>query len=67
MKLTVITGAGGKIIGTARQVEKSNPVVGGGGPIAEQGQSVHVIYLPKELEKIQDPEELHRRLRELIR
>jgi hypothetical protein len=63
MKLTVITGKGGKIIGTARHVERSKPEMGDGGPIAGPGQSVHVIDLPRELERMTDPEELHRHLK----
>jgi hypothetical protein len=62
MKVTVVTGSDGKIIGTARQPEQDKPDAGNGGPVAGQGQSVHVIDLPGELEGITDAEELHRRL-----
>ena len=64
MKITVITGRGGKIVGTARHIERGEPAAGIGGPIAGPGQSIHVIDLPRELEKLENPEELHRKLRE---
>ncbi len=66
MKITVITGRGGKIIGTARHVERSESAAGSGGPVAGPRQSIHVIDLPQELEKLNNPEELHRRLKEHI-
>jgi hypothetical protein len=66
MKITVITGTGGKVIATARHVETKKPEAGNGGFVAGRGQSVHVIELPKELEKIEDAGELHRRLKELV-
>ena len=62
MKLTVITGKGGKIEGVAHQA-KGKPEAGDGGPIAGPGQSVHMIDLPKELENVTDADELHRKLK----
>jgi hypothetical protein len=63
MKITVVIGQGGKIVGTAHHVRHGSPAVGDGGPVAGPGQSVHVIDLPSELETIKDAEELHRRLK----
>jgi hypothetical protein len=63
MKMIIITGKGGTIVGTARQVEGSKPEAGHGGPIAGPGQSIHVIDVPKELEGIEDASELHRKLK----
>jgi hypothetical protein len=63
MKLSVITGKGGKIIGTAHHGVKSKPEAGDGGPVAGPGQTVHVVDLPSELEKVNDAEELHRKLK----
>src|SRR5262245_39342058 len=63
MKLTVISGRGGKIVGTAHAGGKGNPAAGSGGPIAGRGQKLQVIDLPKDLERITDAKELHRRLK----
>jgi hypothetical protein len=63
MKITVITGKAGKIIGTFRPAESAKPEVGTGGPIAGPGQAVHVIDLPKELENVTSADELHRGLK----
>ena len=52
MKLTVITGKAGKIIGTYRPAATSKPEVGTGGPIAGPSQAVRTIDLPKELENV---------------
>ena len=65
MKMTVITGRGGKIIGTARHGE-AGPAAGRGGPIAGPGQSAHVIDLPSALEKVESSEDLYRELKRLI-
>jgi hypothetical protein len=62
MKMTVITGKGGKIIGTARHVDTSKPGVGAGGPIAGPLQTVQVIEVPKEFEGITNADELHGKL-----
>ena len=59
MKLTVITGRGGKIVGTAHCSE-GDPVAGQGGPVAGPHQTAHVIDdLPRELQKLKSAEELH--------
>jgi hypothetical protein len=63
MKISVITGKDGKIIGTANHGVKGKPEAGHGGPVAGPGQKVHVIDLPSELEKVTNAEELHRRLK----
>ncbi len=65
MKITVITGKAGKIIGTYRPAPSAKPEVGTGGPIAGPGQAVHVIDLPKELESA-SADELHRGLKRLV-
>ena len=67
MKTTVITGRGGKIIGTARQTaDEGRTPAGSGGPIAGPGQTVHLIDLPSELDRIEDPEQLFDKLKRLI-
>jgi hypothetical protein len=62
MKLTVITGKAGKIIGTYRPAIGAKPEVGSGGPLAGPSQKVHVIDLPTELENA-GADELHRGLK----
>jgi len=62
MKITVITGRAGKIVGTYRPAPSAKPEVGTGGALAGPGQAVHVIDLPKELENV-TADELHRRLK----
>ena len=66
MKITVITGKAGKIIGTFRPAESAKPEVGTGGPVAGPSQAVHVIDLPKELENVKSADELHRGLKGLV-
>ena len=66
MKLTVITGKDGKIVGTAHAEGKFNPAAGRGGPIAGAGQKLQVIDLPKDFEGIKKTDELHRRLHTLL-
>jgi len=63
MKITVITGRTGKIVGTYRPAPSANPEVGTGGPLAGPGQAVHVIDLPQELENVTGADELHRGLK----
>ena len=63
MKITVVTGKAGKILGTAHHGQAAKPEAGDGGPIAGPGQSVHVIDLPHELERVEDAGELHRHLK----
>ena len=63
MKITVVTGKAGKILGTAHHGQAAKPEAGDGGPIAGPGQSVHVIDLPHELEKVEDAGDLHRQLK----
>jgi hypothetical protein len=62
VKITVITDKTGKVVGTAHRI-KGKPGAGEGGPVAGPDQTVHVIDLPAELEKIEDAAELHRKLR----
>jgi hypothetical protein len=62
LKVTLVIGQGGKIVGTANHVQSSNPAMGDGGPVAGPGQSVHVIDVPRELESVKDAEEFHRKL-----
>ena len=63
MKLTVITGRAGKIVGTVKADVARVPGAGAGGPIAAKGQKLQVIDLPKDLERIADAGDLHRRLK----
>lgn len=63
MELTVITGKSGKIIGTYRSVNGSEPEAGVGGPIAGAHQKVHVIDLPEELENVDNTDEFHQQLK----
>jgi hypothetical protein len=63
MKMIIITGKGGSIVGTALQPERSKPEAGSGGPVAGPDQKIHVIDVPKELEGIKDASELHRKLK----
>ena len=63
MKLTVITGRGGKIVGTAQADVKPVVGAGAGGPVSGSGQKVQVIDLPRDLERITDAKELHQRLK----
>jgi hypothetical protein len=63
MKITVITGKAGKIIGTYRPAPSAKPEVGTGGPIAGPGQALHMIDLPTELESVASADELHRGLK----
>jgi len=64
MKITVVTGRGGKVLATIRQPGDLK-----GGPkfgfvAREPGHKVHEIELPSHMEKMQSPEELHRALKE---
>jgi hypothetical protein len=65
MKLTVITGKAGKIIGTYRPATGGKPEAGSGGPIAGPNQAEQVIDLPKELENA-GADELHRGLKSQV-
>jgi len=66
MRLTVITGKGGKIVGTALVAEKGAPEAGVGGPVAGPGQKVQLIDLPKELRDTTDAGALHRELKKYL-
>ena len=63
MKMTVITGKDGTIVGTAREGDPNKPEAGVGGPVAGPDQSIYVIDLPKELESVDDASELHRKIK----
>ena len=63
MKITVVTGKGGKIVGTAHHGQATKPEAGDGGPIAGPDQHVHVIDLPHDLERVEDATELHRQIK----
>ncbi len=67
MKMTVITDERGNIVGTAGQGKKSNPEAGTGGPVAGPGQLLHEIEVPKELQDVEDVDQLHRKLLEHLR
>jgi hypothetical protein len=67
MKITVITGPGGEVLGTARHevvVGKDQPVVR---LMAGPGQKAHEIELPTELENVQSAEALHAALQERLK
>ena len=66
MKLTVIVGAHGQVVGTAHHVEGEEGS-GAGGPIAGPGQSVLVIDVPDDAEAAGDVDGLYRALERLIR
>jgi len=65
MKISVLTGSGGRVLATIRHPEQK----AGERPLPETGliaapkQKLHEIELPRELEKIQSAEEFHRALR----
>jgi hypothetical protein len=61
VKITVITDKTGKVVGTAHSI-KSEPGAGDGGPVAGPDQTVRVIDLPAELEKVENAAELHCKL-----
>ncbi len=67
MKIIVVTGQGGKIVGTAHDLRSGNPASGDGGPVAGPGQSVQVVDVPSELEGVKDAGEFHRKLEPLVR
>jgi hypothetical protein len=65
MKITVVTGRGGKVLATIRQPKadlKDGPRFGF--IPREPGHKVHEIELPSHMEEMQSPEELHRALKE---
>jgi hypothetical protein len=62
MKLDVIVGRDGKIIGTAHHGINDRPQAGYGGPVAGPNQTAHVIEIPAELQRLESVEELHGRL-----
>jgi hypothetical protein len=62
MKITVITGQDGEIVGTARHGD-GKAGVGNGSPIAGPGQTAHEIELPSHFEKIESVDEYHRALK----
>jgi len=66
MKMTVITGKDGTIVGTAREGDANKPEAGVGGPLAGPDQSIHVIDLPKQLENVADASELHRGIKTYV-
>jgi hypothetical protein len=68
MKITVITGPDGSVLGTARHPEGGADASRRGEPgfrlVAGPGQTAHEIELPSHLEKVESPEELHRALQQ---
>ncbi|HEY2159327.1 MAG TPA: hypothetical protein VGH33_27115 [Isosphaeraceae bacterium] len=67
MKITVVTGPDGKVIGTMRHpsdLPKGQPRMG---LIAGPGQRLHELDLPAALEKITSGDELHHALAEHLR
>ena len=66
MKLTVITGRNGKIVGTAHAEAKHDVAAGAGGPVAGSGQKLHVVDVPSDFERITEAKERHRRVKALM-
>jgi hypothetical protein len=66
MKMTVITDKAGKIVGAAYHGVGGQPGAGAGGPVAGPEQTVHVIEVPEELERVEDAGELHNKLQTLL-
>jgi hypothetical protein len=66
MKMTVIRDKAGKVVGAARHGIEGRSGAGDGGPVAGPEQTVHVIEVPGELEKIEDAGELHSQLQSLL-
>jgi hypothetical protein len=62
MKLDVIVGRDGKIVGTAQHGINDRHQAGAGGPVAGPHQTLHVVEVPAELHGLDSAEELHRRL-----
>jgi hypothetical protein len=62
MKLDVIVDRDGKIAGTAHHGINDRPHAGQGGPVAGPHQTLHVIEVPADLQRLDSAEELHRRL-----
>jgi len=67
MKITVVIGKGGQVVGTAQHGIQGNPQAGDGGPVAGPGQSAQVIDMPAELQRLEDVGELHKRLKTVVR
>lgn len=65
MKLTVIVGSHGQVVGTAHQIDGEEGS-GTGGPIAGPGQSVLVIDVPADVE-VGDVDALYRALEHIFR
>ena len=68
MKISVITGKDGKIIGTGGYAKgEAGGETGAGGPIAGPGETADQIELPDALGNIQAPDEFHRALEQHMR
>jgi hypothetical protein len=67
MKITVITDAQGKILGTARMMPGQSKDAPTFRFRERPGRTLHEIELPRELEGIQSAEDLHRELAKLIK
>ena len=63
MKIYILTGSDGKIIGTVRSPESGDFIIS---PDPLPGQELHELELPKELEQEYDAEKLHRQLAQLL-
>jgi hypothetical protein len=67
MKITVITDAQGKILGTARMMSGQSKNAPNFRLRERPGLTLHEIELPSELENLQSAEDLHRELAKLIK
>jgi hypothetical protein len=67
MKIYVVTDDKGEIVATVHNPAGSKSDVTASKPEALPGQKVHQIDLPKDLEEIRDAEQIHRRLKEIMK
>ncbi len=66
VKITVIVGPQGQVVGTAHHIDGEEGS-GTGGPIAGPGQSVLVLDVPAHVEDVDNVDELYRALERIIR
>jgi hypothetical protein len=65
MKIFVVTDERGDILATVRLTD--DEIITALSPDPLPGQEVHEIELPSELEQVKDADELHRRLKDIIK
>ena len=67
MKITVVTGPDGKVVGTVRHPSSPGKGAPRIGLVPGPGQYLHEIELPAQLEKVESGDELHRALAEHLK